>query len=57
MTVKIEILSNTSRSVDMMFEETNKEVKEVKEKTQEVKEEFNTGLKSLELLVDHINGK
>ena len=54
MTFKIGILSNTSRSVDMKFDEANKEVKE---KTQELKKEFNTGLKSVELLVDHVNGK
>ena len=54
MTFKIGILSNTSRSVDIKFDEANKEVKE---KTQEVKKEFNTGLKSVELLVDQINGK
>ena len=53
MTFKIGILSNTSRSVDMKFDEANKEVKE---KTQELKKEFNTGLKSVELLVDHVNG-
>jgi hypothetical protein len=54
MTFKIGILSNTSRSIDMKFDEADKEVKE---KTQELKKEFNTGFKSVELLVDHINGK
>ena len=44
MTFKIGIMTNMSRSVDMKFEQTNKEVKE---KTQELKKEFNTSWSNL----------
>jgi len=44
--------------LDRKFEQSIQQAsKEVKEKTQELKKEFNTGLKSVELLVDQINGK
>ena len=54
MTFKIGILSNTSRSVDMKFDEANKEVKE---KTQEVKKEFKTNQIKLEEAKEELTNK